>query len=102
MSIQPVLRTTRRATTRGLKNGVPARPAGFKDGRDGCRGRVYPYLRWASVVLRSMFGPRRMRMHDTSVLRFHVWPGDLDFFGHMNNGRFLTLMDSGRFDIMAR
>lgn len=31
-----------------------------------------------------------------------MWPGDLDFFGHMNNGRYLTLMDSGRWDLIAR
>jgi acyl-CoA thioesterase FadM len=60
---------------------------------------MYPYLRWLGVLLR-----RRspMGLLDTTTLRFHVWPGDLDFFGHMNNGRFLTLMDSGRFDLMAR
>lgn len=31
-----------------------------------------------------------------------MWPGDLDFFGHMNNGRYLTLMDSGRFDLITQ
>lgn len=67
-----------------------------------CRHRVYPYLRWLGVVLRNRLRPRPMGVLDESVLRFRVWPGDLDFFGHMNNGRFLTLMDSGRFDIMAR
>ena len=103
MSIQPVLRATRVATPAALKKGLDTGPCvAFKDPRRACRFRVYPYLRWASVVLRRIVRPRRMGMHDTSVLRFHVWPGDLDFFGHMNNGRFLTLMDSGRFDIMAR
>ena len=37
-----------------------------------------------------------------SVVRFRVWPGDLDFNLHMNNGRYLTLMDLGRLDLMAR
>jgi acyl-CoA thioesterase FadM len=37
-----------------------------------------------------------------SVVRFRVWPGDLDFNLHMNNGRYLTLMDLGRVDLMAR
>jgi acyl-CoA thioesterase FadM len=37
-----------------------------------------------------------------SVVRFRVWPGDLDFNLHMNNGRYLTLMDLGRLDMMAR
>jgi acyl-CoA thioesterase FadM len=37
-----------------------------------------------------------------SVVRFRVWPGDLDFNLHMNNGRYLTLMGLGRLDLMAR
>ena len=37
-----------------------------------------------------------------SVVRFRVWPSDLDFNMHMNNGRYLTLMDLGRIDLMAR
>ncbi len=35
-----------------------------------------------------------------SVLYFRVWPHDLDLSLHMNNGRYLTLMDLGRLDIM--
>jgi acyl-CoA thioesterase FadM len=35
-----------------------------------------------------------------SVLRFRVWPHDLDLSLHMNNGRYLTLMDLGRIDLM--
>lgn len=31
-----------------------------------------------------------------------VLPNDLDAFGHMNNGRYLTLMDLGRLVIMER
>lgn len=39
---------------------------------------------------------------DESVLRFRVLPNDLDFNLHMNNGRYLTIMDLGRFDLMQR
>lgn len=39
---------------------------------------------------------------DSSVLAFRVWPHDLDPSVHMNNGRFLTLMDLGRTDILLR
>ena len=35
-----------------------------------------------------------------SVLYFRVLPLDLDLSLHMNNGRYLTLMDLGRLDIM--
>jgi acyl-CoA thioesterase FadM len=31
-----------------------------------------------------------------------VWPHDLDAFGHMNNGRYLQIMDVARTDWMAR
>lgn len=34
-----------------------------------------------------------------SRLALRVWPNDLDLFGHMNNGRYLTLMDLGRMHI---
>lgn len=61
---------------------------------------MYPYLRWLSIAWRAR--KQRMGVFDESVLRFHVWPGDLDFFAHMNNGRYLSLMDSGRWDIVAR
>lgn len=39
---------------------------------------------------------------EESVVAFRVWPGDLDFNRHMNNGRYLTVMDLGRIDLMAR
>ncbi len=37
----------------------------------------------------------------TSRLAFRVWPHDLDTSLHMNNGRYLTLMDHGRLDILV-
>jgi acyl-CoA thioesterase FadM len=39
---------------------------------------------------------------DQSVVSFRVLPNDLDIFMHMNNGRYLTLMDLGRVDMMVR
>lgn len=36
-----------------------------------------------------------------SVLHFRVWFHDLDAVGHMNNGRYLTIMDLGRADLIA-
>lgn len=33
---------------------------------------------------------------------FHCWPNDLDLLRHMNNGRYLTIMDLGRTDLMYR
>lgn len=45
---------------------------------------------------------RRLKPLDTSVLKMRTWPGDLDINFHMNNGRYLTLMDLGRFNLTIR
>lgn len=37
-----------------------------------------------------------------SVVSFRVWPSDLDTNRHLNNGRYLTLMDLGRWDLLTR
>lgn len=39
---------------------------------------------------------------DESRLRLRVLPTDLDINLHMNNGRYLSVMDLGRFDYVAR
>lgn len=48
--------------------------------------------------------PLRPRLEPlgTSVLTFRVWPNDLDLNIHMNNGRFLSVMDLGRYDLSLR
>ncbi len=54
------------------------------------------YLRLILTLLRSWRLARRgaaLRPGDTLERRFRVWPGDLDINGHMNNGRYLTLID---------
>lgn len=37
-----------------------------------------------------------------SALTFRVWPFDLDINGHMNNARYLALMDLGRLDLILK
>lgn len=46
--------------------------------------------------------PKIEASHEVSSLTFRVWPTDLDLSLHMNNGRYLTLMDLGRLDFMVR
>jgi len=58
-------------------------------------------MRLIATLLRSARAPR-LGFLDESVLPMRVWPDDLDFNGHMNNGRYLTLMDLGRFDLLTR
>ncbi len=62
---------------------------------------MYPYLRFAKVVLAAQLGPR-LGFDSESVLRLRVWLGDIDFYPEVNNGRHLTLMDLGRVDLAAR
>ncbi len=56
---------------------------------------------WLSFLAWARRQPRR-GIADESVLRFLVWPNDLDQNLHMNNGRYLTLMDLGRIDLSIR
>lgn len=58
-------------------------------------------LRLIKVMIAARFGAA-LGVLDLSVVRLRVWPNDLDFNLHMNNGRYLTLMDLGRIDLMAR
>lgn len=56
-------------------------------------------LRLIKIALIALFS-RRRKLLDTSVIRLRVWPNDLDLNVHMNNGRYLSLMDLGRVDVM--
>lgn len=49
-------------------------------------------------------GPRgrRIGFEQVSRSRFRVWPTDLDVLRHMNNGKYLSIMDVARFDMMQR
>ena len=53
------------------------------------------------VLLAAALGSRLAPLGE-SVVSFRVWPNDLDSNLHMNNGRYLTVMDLGRLDLMFR
>ncbi len=59
---------------------------------------------WCRLLLHRALSARgpRLSLWDTAETRFRVVPTDLDVLGHMNNGRFATLMDLGRDDLMRR
>ncbi len=59
------------------------------------------YLRLIRTLLVALMRPR-LGLLEESVVRFRVWPNDLDINLHMNNGRYLTIMDLGRVDLIAR
>lgn len=55
-------------------------------------------------LLIAVLAGRRGRLNHTAALEkgFRVWPHDLDAFGHMNNGRYLQIMDVARVEWMVR
>lgn len=57
------------------------------------------WFRLLWLLLRQPFRPRIGAL-DTSELDLRVWPSDLDPNLHMNNGRYLALMDLGRLDLV--
>ncbi|PUB24919.1 YbgC/YbaW family acyl-CoA thioester hydrolase [Promicromonospora sp. AC04] len=45
---------------------------------------------------------RRLELSETARTPFRVLPTDLDLLGHMNNGKYLSIMDVGRMDLLIR
>lgn len=58
-------------------------------------------LRTLKVVLKALLSTK-LHPLDTSRINLRVWPNDLDLNLHMNNGRYLSIMDLGRVDMMVR
>ena len=60
------------------------------------------YLRLIWLVCLSKFREKIDFLNGKSVLNMRVLPNDLDINMHMNNGRYLTIMDLGRVDLLMR
>lgn len=45
---------------------------------------------------------RRLSVWETAHTRFRVLPTDLDLLFHMNNGKYLSILDVGRMDLLLR
>jgi acyl-CoA thioesterase FadM len=58
-------------------------------------------LRLLLALVKSRFR-RRLGILDECVIAMRVWPNDLDLNMHMNSGRYLSMMDVGRMEILAR
>ena len=56
-------------------------------------------LLWALVSWRSR---SKLTLNQVGRRSFRVWPSDLDTFNHMNNGKFFSIQDLGRLDLMLR
>jgi YbgC/YbaW family acyl-CoA thioester hydrolase len=59
------------------------------------------YLRLIFFRLRSR-RRSRLNMWDTAFTPFRVTPSDLDLLGHINNSKYLAIMDLARLDLMMR
>lgn len=59
---------------------------------------------WLRLLLLTLRNRRAdpISIWDTVTTRFTVGPMDLDVLLHMNNGKYLTLMDLGRLELMQR
>jgi len=60
------------------------------------------YVRLIGILWSALFRRRNIGALETAVLEFRVMPNDLDPNWHVNNGRYLTLMDLGRIDLTLR
>lgn len=59
------------------------------------------FFRLIYIVL-AAYGRSRLPPLEASRIGLRVWLNDLDIFKHVNNGRYLTLMDLGRVDLLVR
>ena len=59
------------------------------------------YLRLLRILFAGS-GGERLHYAEPVDTRFRVWLHDLDLFGHMNNGRYLQIMDVARAHWMMR
>jgi acyl-CoA thioesterase FadM len=57
--------------------------------------------RFLWVIIFSRFA-KTMNFFDVNTTSFRVLPTDIDLLMHMNNGRYLSLMDLARIDFMIR
>jgi len=62
---------------------------------------MYPYIKTLHTVLSARFRPA-LNLDGTSILNLRAGLTDIDHYGEINNGRHLTLMDLGRYDLGVR
>ncbi len=60
------------------------------------------YFRLLLLALKIYFKPQKTDVLAATKTKFRVLPNDLDLNMHMNNGRYLTVMDLGRIEFITR
>jgi acyl-CoA thioesterase FadM len=56
----------------------------------------------ALAIRQHLFPLAPLGMLEEDRLRMHVWPNDIDFNFHLNNARYLNIMDYARTHLLAR
>jgi acyl-CoA thioesterase FadM len=62
---------------------------------------MYVFFRLFKVMILGFFKSKISALEESQT-ELMVWPNDIDYNLHMNNGRYLTLMDIGRMDLSMR
>ena len=61
------------------------------------------FIRIPALAIRQHLMPLApLGVLEEDVLRMHVWPNDIDLNMHMNNARYLAIMDYARTHLLAR
>jgi acyl-CoA thioesterase FadM len=61
------------------------------------------FVRIPALAIRQHVSPLKpLEILGEDVLRLHVWPNDIDLNMHMNNARYLSIMDYARTHLLAR
>ena len=60
---------------------------------------MYPYLRMGLALLRARRVPGKTPPRNGCHAIHRAWPWDTDMYGELNNGRILTLMELGRWEL---
>ncbi|MEJ6590018.1 MAG: thioesterase family protein [Crocinitomicaceae bacterium] len=64
---------------------------------------MYPYLRLTRVLITKRFQSKLdFYSRDSDTISMMVWPQDIDPFLELNNGRYVTLLDLGRYGYGTR
>ncbi len=59
-------------------------------------------FRLLRILIAMLFRGEQTSILEPSELTMRVWPTDLDLNFHLNNGRYLTIMDVGRIDLIMK
>ena len=59
------------------------------------------YFRLVLTIIRALLS-KRIRCDENSVSKWRVLPNDIDVYGHMNNGRYLTLISLAAIEAVIR